>query len=136
MKIIIETRVDINYSLASSNDFINIYSINTEDIFECWTIVLDKYVSIIQQMFAGDWVFINTIFSFLLKLKTEGTSLNYKKLHTKLLQRTKEFIKANDIIIYLYEASPEIKEYLEVEFIDYVEHDNLRWLISSVNNNF
>ena len=136
MKIIIETRVDINYALERSDKYIWIYNVNIEDIFNNWKIVLDKYSTIIHQMYSWDGVFINTIFSFLLKLKTESTSLQCKKLHTKLLERTKCFIKANDCLIYLYEANPDVKEYLEIECIDYLEFDNSKWLISSVKNNW
>jgi len=135
-KILIETRVNIDQSFRLDNDFIDLYRVNIDNIFIKWVIVLDKYSAIVQQMYYGNWIFINTIFSFLLKLKTEGTSLYYKKLHTKLLEKTKRYIIEEWIEVMLYEADPRVIEYLEVECIDYISAESIRDLFTKVHYRF
>jgi len=136
MKVLIETTAFLDNSLLLSNDNINIYRVNTENIFNDNEIVLNKYSTIIQQMYYKDGVFINTIFSFLLNLKTNGKTLYYRKLHTKFLEWFKEFLKHNKYVIYVYEVDMDILMYLEEYCFDYKVIQSDRELISIVNNIF
>lgn len=136
MKVLIETMALLDNSIKLSNDNISIYRVNTDNIFDEDTIVLNKYSMIIQQMYYKDWVFINTIFSFLLKLKKGGQTIYYKKLHTKILEWFKEFLKHNKYIIYVYEANQEIVDYLEEYCFEYTQINSSKELISKINNIF
>ena len=136
MKVILETMAHLDYSIRLSNDNINIYSVNIDDIYNETGIVLDKHSIIMQQLYYRDWVFINTIFSFLCNLKKWANTLYYKKLHTKFLESYKAFLRHSDHVIYLYEAPPDVIEYLEVECIDYEIIDSAKDLIHKLNNIF
>jgi hypothetical protein len=136
MKILIETRIEIDYQFRLDNDFIDLYRINIDNMFEHWIIVLDKYQTLVQQLYYGNWLFINTIFSFLLKLKTEGDSLYYKKLHTKLLEKTKKYLFEEKIEVLIYEADPKIIEYLEIECINYTIIESMKELLTHTHQRF
>jgi len=136
MKILLETRCDFEQTIWLHTDEICTYRINSSNIFENWMIVLDKYSIMISQMYHNDGVFINTIFSFLLKLKSEAESLYYKQLHTRLLNRVKQFLLHQKIDnIYLYDCDPRIKEYLDIECFSYTIFTT-RWdLVKEVMKN-
>lgn len=143
MKVIIETQAHIEDVLMLHNDMLDIHSVNLEEIFKDSTIVLDKYTSIVKQLFQWRGVYINTIFSFLLtlqkhgqKLKSEWKSLYYLKLHTKLLERTKKFLWSGDFLILVHEAHSDLLDYLETECINYTEVSSIKELVTEVNNNF
>lgn len=133
MKILLETNCLIEQYVEKESDNTWTYRINNENMFDNWMIVLDKYASIIAQMHYKEWLFINTIFSFLLKLKKEGQSLYYKQLHTRLVARVRNFMAVNNIDrILLHDHDDEIQEYLDIECFDYIIFDNREDLISHV----
>ena len=135
MRIILETEFKIDTEIKREIDS-SIYRVNNEDIFEDGNIVLDKYASIIRQLHYGDGIYINTIFSFLLKLKSDGRSLYYKQLHTRLLQRIRKFLEIHRVnTIYLYSCSPEMREYLSVECFEYTEFNSKEELIRAIKRN-
>ena len=136
MRILLNTDELIDDDIQNISEHIWIFSINSNNIFDDWIIVLDKYSLIIEQLFYKEWVFINTIFWFLLKLKTEGESLYYRQLHTKLLLRIRELMYHNpDILIYTYNISCEMQEYLDVECFNYTIFDNKKDLIKAIKLN-
>lgn len=136
MKVILETQVPIDLSIQLSNDDIDIYRVNTDNIFDETWMVLDKYSIILQQMHYKNWVFINSIFSFLLNLKKGSDTLYFRKLHNSLVESFKSFLRHNDYIIFVYEAKPEIIEYLEEYSFQYEIIWTSKDLISKLNNIF
>jgi len=133
MKILLITDLNIDDNLSKYLDDVRILRSNSDNIFEDWMIVLDKYSTLIEQLFYWNGIFINTIFSFLQKLKSQGESLYFRKLHTKLLERFRELLKHNpDIRIMTYRANCSLIEYLDVECFDYISFNDEESLIGVI----
>lgn len=134
MKILLHTNYEIEKDISRCIDHINIYTVNLENLFDNGMVVLDKYSSLFMTLYKCDWIFINTIFSFLYKLNKEWDSLYYKQLHTKLLERVKNFLRKYNINVFLYACDREVQEYLDIQCIPYVIFDSKDLLISELNS--
>jgi len=136
MKILLETNSLIEKHIAKETDKIRMFRVNNDSMFSNWMIVLDKYTSIISQIYYKDWLFINTIFSFLLKLKKEWQSLYYKQLHTRLVFRVRCFMEKQRINnVLLFNPNEEIREYLDIECFNYIIFESKSALINYIIKN-
>lgn len=134
MKILLYTSDNMITDIERLDDYIWIHEVNIDNIFDDWMIVLDKYASIVTKINFCDWVFVNTIFSFLYKLKKEWDTLYYKQLHTKLVQRTRSLIKHFDLQVFVYACNKDMQEYLDIECIPYTIFDSKKLLLSTIRD--
>ena len=132
MKILLNTNSEIINDIRRITDDFNIYELNIDSMFDDWMIVLDKYSSLILQLYSCNGIFVNTIFSFLYKLKTEWFTLYHKQLHTKLLQRTRILLEIYNIQVFLYACDRELQEYLDIECISYTIFTDKTLLLSEI----
>lgn len=131
-KILIETNDNIDEHIERVSDLININRFNFNNLFEHWIVVLEKYALLFTQLHEWRWVFINTIFSFLLKLNSDGYWIYYKQLHNKFVVRFLNYIRDNNIKIYLYQYDQETKDYLDVWWFEYQIFDTRGELIKAI----
>ena len=135
MKIILEANLPTGY-LDGIIDSSEIHFINTDNMFDNWMVVLDKYSIIIQKLYYNKWVFINTIFSFLWKLKQQRNSVYYKQLHESLLHKTRVFMRQHGICaIFTYRCDKQIKKYLRDNNFLHYDFESLEELTTFMKYN-